>query len=85
MFVRWYRIYTGRSLVKLGDKRRVNVTARMTIMANMQLRKQPWIRLITYLNITFVVNEKLKKYNIYLTKTLSLTKAKEGKQTLVKA
>jgi hypothetical protein len=57
----------------------------MTIMANMQIRKQPWIRLITYLNITFVVNEKLKKYNIYLTKTLSLTKAKEGKQTLVKA
>ena len=54
-------------------------------MANMQLRKQPWIRLITYLNITFVVNEKLKKYAIYLTTTLSLTKAKEGKQTLVKA
>ena len=54
-------------------------------MAIMQIRKQPWIRLITYLNITFVVNEKLKKYNIYLTKTLSLTKAKEGKQTLVKA
>jgi hypothetical protein len=30
-------IYTGRSLAKLGDQRRVNVTAQMTIIASMQI------------------------------------------------